>query len=156
MAHSQHHAESSARKFGGVPSDYIAIHNWFDCTKEHLALPGHRALRHHTQGIFEAERVFGITITNGAGRSVPVRFIGEQHVREDCRCIPTVPDWLKRLPIEPWMVNGVILPDVEVDPVDASIDRWREAVATRQTTLGYVMWKAECDTRASMSLKGEW
>ena len=156
MAHSQHHAESSSRKFGGVPRDYIDIHNWFDCTKEHLALPGHRALRHHTQGIFEAERVFGITIKNGAGRSVPVRFIGEQHVREDCRCIPTVADWLKRLPIEPWMVNGVILPDVEVDPVDASIDGWREAVANRQTTLGYTMWKAECDTRASMSQKGEW
>lgn len=47
MGHSLHHAESSARKFGGVPEDYLAIHNWFDATKAHLALPGHRALRHH-------------------------------------------------------------------------------------------------------------
>ncbi|WP_407636181.1 DUF6915 family protein [Pseudooceanicola batsensis] len=27
MAHPLHHAESSARKFGGVPSDYQSIHN---------------------------------------------------------------------------------------------------------------------------------
>jgi len=38
MAHTLHHAESSARKFGGVPSDYQSIHDWFDASKEHLAL----------------------------------------------------------------------------------------------------------------------
>ena len=30
MAHPLHHAESSAQKFGGVPSDYQAVHDWFD------------------------------------------------------------------------------------------------------------------------------
>ena len=54
MAHPLHHAESSARKFGGVPSDYQDIHDWFDASKEHLALFTHRALRHHAQGLFEA------------------------------------------------------------------------------------------------------
>ena len=58
MAHPLHHAESSARKFGGVPSDYQAVHDWFDASKEHLALFTHRALRHHALGLFEAERVF--------------------------------------------------------------------------------------------------
>ena len=38
MAHPLHHAESSARKFGGVPSDYQSVHDWFDASKEHLAL----------------------------------------------------------------------------------------------------------------------
>jgi hypothetical protein len=47
MAHPLHHAESSARKFGGVPSDYQAVHDWFDASKEHLALFTHRAMRHH-------------------------------------------------------------------------------------------------------------
>lgn len=28
MAHPLHHAESSARKFGGIPADYQEIHNW--------------------------------------------------------------------------------------------------------------------------------
>ncbi len=45
MAHPLHHAESSARKFGGVQSDYQAVHDWFDASKEHLALFTHRALR---------------------------------------------------------------------------------------------------------------
>lgn len=30
MAHPFHHALSSARKWGGRPEDYLAIHNWFD------------------------------------------------------------------------------------------------------------------------------
>ncbi len=38
MAHPFHHAESSARKFGGIPADYQPIHDWFDCSKAHLAL----------------------------------------------------------------------------------------------------------------------
>jgi hypothetical protein len=34
---------------------------------------------------------------------VPVRFIGEQHVREDLGRIPTVEDWLGKILPEPWM-----------------------------------------------------
>jgi hypothetical protein len=50
-----------------------------------------------------AERLFGSTITNSDGRVVPVRFIGEQHVMEDCGFIPTLADWLKTIQAEPWM-----------------------------------------------------
>lgn len=104
MAHPYHHAVSSARRFGGKPGDYQAIHDWFDCTKELVPDFRHRALRHHTHGIFEAERVFGTTITNSDGKQIPVRFIGEQHVREDCKgLIPTPYDWLKSIQMEPWM-----------------------------------------------------
>ena len=149
MAHSWHHAESSARKFGGKPDDYLAIHTWFDETKSALALPGHRALRHHTFGIFECERVFGATIENSRGRQIPVRFIGEQHVREDCRRIPTVADWLKSLPIEPWMVNGVLLDDREISPDEADIAAWKQAVATNQTILGYKDWHSQHLMRGS-------
>ena len=106
MAHPLHHAESSARKFGGVPSDYQAVHDWFDASKEHLALFTHRAMRHHAQGLFEAERVFGLTLTNSAGRDIPVRWIGEQHIREDCQGrIPSMADWLRRIQPEPWMAQ---------------------------------------------------
>ena len=51
-----------------------------------------------------AEREFGVTITiSSTGWAVPVRLIGEQHVREDCGFIPTVADWLKNMNVEPWM-----------------------------------------------------
>ncbi len=142
MAHPDHHAESSARKFGGQPSDYHAIHDWLDASKAHLASPLHRALRHHSAGIFEAERVFGRAIVTSAGRSVPVRFIAEQHVREDCRCIPSLADWLRHIPVEPWMVNGVLLPDTEPVGPDPQAD-WRAAVASGQTTLGLRDWLSQ-------------
>jgi hypothetical protein len=141
MSHPQHHAESSARKYGGEASDYIAIHRWFDGTKAHIATPAHRALRHHSLGIFDAEALFGVTITNSAGRVIPTRWIGEQHLREDCGRIPTVADWLRDLPIAAWMVRSQILSDD--DPVDLTQDAWREAVANQQTELGYRDWQAQ-------------
>lgn len=104
MAHAYHHAQSSVKHFGGKPEDYQAIHDWFDASKELMPNFRHRALRHHSQGIFEAERVFGTTITNSDNKKVPVRMIGEQHVREDFSgFIPTVFDWFKDIPQEAWM-----------------------------------------------------
>lgn len=103
MAHPLKHAESSAKKFGGKPEDYIAIHNWFDESKAYFADFRHRALRHHAEGIFLAERLFGIAIPNSNGKQVPVRYIGEQHVREDLGRIPGVYDWLSQIRPERWM-----------------------------------------------------
>ena len=105
MAHPYHHAISSARKWGGKPEDYQKIHDWFDESKAHMADFRHRALRHHTEGIFMAERIFGVTIMNSAGRVVPVRYIGEQHVKEDLGRIPTVADWLSNIKTEGWMLG---------------------------------------------------
>lgn len=139
MAHPYHHAESSARKYGGQPEDYQVIHDWFDASKAHMAHPGHRALRHHTLGIFEAEQRFGLTLTNSDGRVIPVRWIGEQHVREDCSRIPSPQDWLRHLPIEAWMVNGTSLSDQMIVP-DNPEKTWRQAVANGQTTLGLTDW----------------
>lgn len=109
MSHPWKHAESSARRHGGDPADYEPLHSWFDASKEHLANFRHRALRHHTQGIYEAERVFGPTVVNSAGLHVPVRLLGEQHVREDCGRIPTLADWLSRIQAEEWMFRNVKL-----------------------------------------------
>lgn len=140
MAHPLHHAESSARRYGGVPEDYQAIHDWFDASKEHMAFFTHRALRHHSQGIFEAERIFGKAIRNSAGRTIPVRWIGEQHVKEDCQGkIPSMADWFGHIQPQSWMANGQIILSVE----DLSTDprrEWMEEVAGEQTLLGYQEW----------------
>jgi hypothetical protein len=105
MAHPYHHALSSARQWGGKPGDYQAVHDWFDESKAHLADFRHRALRHHAEGIFWAEQVFGATLTNSDGRAVPVRWLGEQHVREDLGWIPTLQDWFRNLRARPWMAR---------------------------------------------------
>ncbi len=103
MAHPLAHACSSARKFGGQPEDYLAVHSWFDESKAYFADFRHRALRHHAEGIFLAERIFGVAITNSDGTNVPIRYLGEQHVKEDLGRIPTVQDWLCQIQPQPWM-----------------------------------------------------
>jgi hypothetical protein len=105
MVHPNHHAESSARKYGGEPREYLALHEWLDASKAHMADFRHRALRHHSEGIFALQNIYGATITLSTGRVVPVRFIGEQHVLEDLGRIPTVADWLARIQPEPWMLG---------------------------------------------------
>jgi hypothetical protein len=103
MANPYHHSLSSVKKWGGEPEDYIKIHDWFDQSKEIWADPRHRALRHHAQGIFECERVFGHTITISTGRRIPVRWVGEQHVKEDCGFIPSIADWFHNIKWQKWM-----------------------------------------------------
>lgn len=95
MAHPLVHAKSSAKKFGGVPEDYIHIHNWFDATKAWIAHSSHRMFRHHSEGIFQCEREFGEYFKNSEGKTVYTRYVGEQHVKEDCfGYIPTAKEWL--------------------------------------------------------------
>ena len=108
MADAFHHAVSSARKFGGHFNDYMPIHAWFDETKAHMPDFRHRALRHHSEGIALAIRLFGPVIHRQDGSSTPTRFVAEQHVQEDCGCIPTAADWLRNLNVatQPWMLRG--------------------------------------------------
>jgi len=103
------HALSSARRFGGAPEDYIEIHNLMDSSKGAIADNRHRALTHTSWFLSVIlEKVFGVTITNSAGRVVSVRDVGEQHVLEDFggRFIPTAQDFLESMEFLDWMQNG--------------------------------------------------
>lgn len=100
------HAKNSARRWGGAPEDYQAIHDWFDQTKAALPDMRHRAILHSAFGIFLCEQQFGTTITNSDGHKVSVRDIGEDHVVEDLGFIPTLERWLQHLPIEEWMLGS--------------------------------------------------
>lgn len=100
------HAKNSARKYGGKPEDYQALHDFFDSSKATVADIRHRALLHSAFGIFLLERVFGTTITNSDGKQVCVRDIGEDHVMEDMGFIPTVDKWLKNIQVQDWMFGS--------------------------------------------------
>lgn len=89
MAHPYHHALASVNKWGGKVSDYLPLHAWFDQSKSIAADFRHRALRHHAEGIFMLETVFGPTITLSTGRVIPTRYVGEQHVQQDLGFIPS-------------------------------------------------------------------
>ena len=82
MAHPYHHALSSVRKWGGAIEDYQPIHDWFDGSKQIIADFRHRALRHHAEGIFMAETIFGSTITLSTGRVIPVRIFPPRCARK--------------------------------------------------------------------------
>lgn len=153
MANPYHHAVSSAKKWGGNPEDYQHIHDWFDASKEIWADFRHRALRHHAQGIFEAERVFGHAIRISGprplqwferlaeqifgikiktGRMIPVRWIGEQHVKEDCGFIPSMQDWFKHIKPERWMGEPPVKLEKLLDKMDDNgEENWEKAVGSR-------------------------
>ena len=98
MAHPQSHAKSSVKKFGGKEEDYIRIHEWFDETKSWLGHSAHRCFRHHSEGIFELQEKFGPEFKNSDGKTVYTRYVGEQHVKEDCDgYIPSASEWMKIL-----------------------------------------------------------
>lgn len=101
------HAQSSARKWGGSPADYVQLHDWFDETKAYTGDWTHRALRHHSAGIQWAIEKFGHAIVNSKGLAVPTKMLAEQHVEEDCGFIPTPADYLKVLTKAPerWMLS---------------------------------------------------
>ncbi|MFT4026811.1 MAG: hypothetical protein QM676_08435 [Novosphingobium sp.] len=106
MSHCYYHALSSVRRWGGRAEDYLILHQWFDESKKIVADPRHRALRHHAEGIFMLETVFGVTIRNSDERDIPVRLIGEQHVLEDLGRIPSFADWARLIQPMPWILRG--------------------------------------------------
>ena len=106
MATSYKHAQHSAKRFGGVPEDYLQIHEFFDESKKCMGDIRHRAILHNTFGTWLVEKIFGKVI-QVEGKPISVREIAEQHIIDDLGFIPTIQDWLKELPIVPWMSGSV-------------------------------------------------
>ena len=115
------HSQSSARKYGGVPEDYMEIHSFLDCSKGAMADNRHRAATHTSFFLSHIlERIHFSnsnpmlpngtfpTITNSEGKVVSVRDIGEQHILEDYggKFIPSLQDFLCEMEYKPWMQNG--------------------------------------------------
>ena len=120
------HAQASARRFGGVPEDYIEIHEFLDTSKSAVPDNRHRIFTHNAWFIFFIpERVFGRNVTNSDGREVSVREICEQHVQEDFGgFIPSAQDWVQALEMQGWMNNG----RGGVPPSFEGIERTRKVV----------------------------
>jgi hypothetical protein len=67
------------------------------------------------------EAIFGTTLTNSVGKAVPVRTIGEQHVKDDLGWIPSVKDWLQHIQFQPWMGRTPSLPQLD-EPANAGAE----------------------------------
>lgn len=107
------HSLSSAKRFGGKPEDYLAIHEDIDHLKRYVPDNRGRALTHNSWYIYEIlPRLFGTVITNSDGKEISVSLIGEYHVLEDygMRFIPSPQDWLCEIELKDWMNNGQGVP----------------------------------------------
>jgi predicted peptidase len=115
MSHPIQHAKSSAKKFGGQWENYIKYHEWFDETKGWVGHSIHRMFRHHSEGIFELEKKFGTHFFNSDNKIVYTRYVGEQHVKEDCNgYIPSAKEWVDALnnkETPTWMLKTQKLED---------------------------------------------
>ena len=103
------HAELSAKRYGGVPEDYLDIHELMDSSKAAFPNNAHRVLTHNSWFVVTIlPKVFGHRRKNSAGRLYNVKDVGEYHILEDFRMqfIPSVQDYLENLVVQPWMNNG--------------------------------------------------
>lgn len=104
---SWNHAQSAARKWGGDPSAYLPIEEWIDSSKKVIGDVRHRAMYHHTLGVWLVQEVFGpvLEVTKSSGKvvQVPTRLIAERHIIEDLGWLPSPADYLKNTPVEKWM-----------------------------------------------------
>jgi hypothetical protein len=103
------HAQSSARKWGGTPEDYLSVHEFIDSSKMVIGDVRHRSLYHHTLGVYLCQRIFGNVLKvpksriDGLFVSVPVRLVAERHIIEDLGWLPSPADYIDGMPIHPWM-----------------------------------------------------
>jgi hypothetical protein len=111
---SWYHAVSASHKWGGVPEDYLPIENFIDSSKKTLGDYRHRAMYHHTLGVYLCEELFGTTITiqkNKKTIQVPVRLIAERHIVEDLGFLPNPEHYLKHIPYDDdtsrWMSGSI-------------------------------------------------
>lgn len=97
------HSRIHAKKYGGVPDDYLDIDMFIDSSKTALADVRHRALLHSAFGCYVVERVFGVTRTNSDGKVYSPREVAEDHIQQDLGFIPSAEHYLGNMKIQDWM-----------------------------------------------------
>lgn len=109
------HRRRSARRFGGRPGDYRALHALLDGPARHLdagrLAGGHGLLPTHTAlGPFLAEDLLGVAFRRVSdGGEVPTRAAAERHIADDLGCgIPDLADLVGRMPRTTWLCGRAL------------------------------------------------
>lgn len=108
------HAELSVKRYGGVPEDYLDIHELMDSSKACVSDNRHRFLTHNSWFVVTIlPKVFGHQRVNSDGKKYNVKDVGEYHCLEDFRMrfIPTPQDYAEHLEMQPWINNGGGVPN---------------------------------------------
>lgn len=107
------HAQSSAKRFGGIPEIYLPIHQLMDSSKACVSTNKHRFLTHNSWfSTIIIPKIFGEMIDNGNGKLVSTKDIAEFHILEDfkMRFIPTPQDYAEEMNDAMWINNGMDVP----------------------------------------------
>lgn len=110
----QIHAENSAKRYGGLPIDYIDLHRLMDSSKNCISDNRHRFLTHNSWFITTIiPLVFGERRQNSDGKWYNTKDVCEFHCLEDFRMkfIPTPQDYAEHMTLEMWMNNGCGVPN---------------------------------------------
>lgn len=101
------HSKSSASKHGGTVDDYMWFHMILDSSKYHLGDWRHRALMHTTFGVhlMETHIVGPLFRRESDGEPVCTRTLATEHILEDMGVLLTPADFLREMPIAPWMAG---------------------------------------------------
>lgn len=133
------HAKSSAVTFGGLADDYIRIHMIMDSSKLFLADWRHRALLHNTFGIHLFETLLGPSFMRPSdGVAVCTRTVVSQHIMEDLKAIPTPGEFLREMPLRPWMAG--ISPSNKKRMQEMTIDGNPSEAMEGKVCTGGVVW----------------
>lgn len=138
------HARGSVRRWGGKPTDYMAIHDFIDSTKQCMPDMRHRAVLHNAFGCFLVEKLFGHTLINSEGREVSTRDVAENHIIEDLGFLPSLEDFLDELPLSKWHGGIHRLPKDERPPTPA------EARMEMRLRVSQALFELGCPLTAGM------
>jgi len=114
------HSLLSEKKFGGKPEDYYEIHKFIDSSKLFYFHVKHRMLLHNTFGIEICIRMFGDYLQNSDSKTILVRDIAAEHVKEDLYGkVPTVTEWFSQNEsLEQFILS---IPETEDEALNAFI-----------------------------------
>lgn len=116
------HSLLSAKKFGGEPEDYYALHKFIDSSKLYYFHLKHRALLHNTYGIDLSVQLFGDIIRNSKGVEILVRDLAAEHIKEDLSGkVPTLLEWFGGQ--EALAQTNLLVPEVSNDEVYAFLHK---------------------------------
>ena len=98
------HAKNSAARFGGIPEDYLDIHQFLDSSKSSFSDARHRTITHNIWFCVEViPRVFGAERVNSSGTKYIPKDVAEFHIIEDIGHVPTIQDYLENMELTEWM-----------------------------------------------------
>jgi hypothetical protein len=103
------HCLQSCERFGGLPDDYLPLHQFINSARTVLPDEVSRCILHNAWGIDIAVRCIGATFRRSSDHvRLSTREVAESHVLRDLGTIPTMLETLHAVPLAKWMYENAL------------------------------------------------